>query len=203
MNSSALQLNGIMTEEHLQIYFVEDNPTLSFWLKKQLENMSGVETVGSANSGHMAIDEVTKIKPDLALVDIGLPDISGIEVTRALKKALPQLPVIILTASEDEKDIFGALDAGADGYVLKSQSAYGLQAAIKSIRLGSVWLDPVIAEFVLANNDRQLKHSRTGRHTLTNVEISRLGEVAASNCHDGVCLVEPDFISKLKRLQTD
>jgi DNA-binding NarL/FixJ family response regulator len=156
--------------------------------------MSGVQVIGTATSGRAAIREIIQKQPNLALVDIGLPDVSGIQVTREIKEALPALRVIILTASEDEKDIFGALEAGADGYVIKSQSARGLEAAIRSVRLGSVWLDPVIAEFVLANNNRQLKRSQARRHTLTNIEISRLGEVAASNCHDGVCLVEPDFV---------
>jgi DNA-binding NarL/FixJ family response regulator len=203
MTSSTLRLHGIMTEEHLEIFFVEDNPTLSFWLKKHLEAMQGIKVIGCATSGRTAVREIIQTQPNLALVDIGLPDISGIQVTREIKEALPALRVIILTASEDEKDIFGALDAGADGYVLKSQSSQSLEAAIKSVRLGSVWLDPVIAEFVLANNKQQLKRPQPGRHTLTNIEISRLGEVAASSCHDGVCLVEPDFIRKLKRLQTD
>jgi DNA-binding NarL/FixJ family response regulator len=203
MASSALRLHGIMTEEHIEIFFVEDNPTLSFWLKTQLETMNGVKVIGSATSGRTAVRDIIQKQPNLALVDIGLPDVSGIQVTKEIKDALPALRVIILTASEDEKDIFAALDAGADGYVIKSQSSRGLQAAIKSVRLGSVWLDPVIAEFVLANNNRQLKRPQAGRHTLTNIEISRLGEVAASNCHDGVCLVEPDFINKLKRLRAD
>ncbi len=192
-----------MTEEHIEIFFVEDNPTLSFWLKTQLETMNGVKVIGYSASGSTAVSEIIQRQPNLALVDIGLPDVSGIQVTKEIKDALPALRVIILTASEDEQDIFASLDAGADGYVIKSQSSRGLEAAIKSVRLGSVWLDPIIAEFVLANNDRQLKVPKTGRNTLTNIEISRLGEVAASNCHDGVCLVEPDFIDKLKRLHTD
>ena len=203
MTSSALRLHGIMTEEHIEIFSVEDNPTLSFWLKTQLETMSGVQVIGTATSGRAAIRDIIQKQPNLALVDIGLPDVSGIQVTREIKEALPALRVIILTASEDEKDIFGALEAGADGYVIKSQSSRGLEAAIRSVRLGSVWLDPVIAEFVLANNNRQLKRPQEGRHTLTNIEISRLGEVAASNCHDGVCLVEPDFVHKLRRLRAD
>jgi DNA-binding NarL/FixJ family response regulator len=203
MTSSALRLHGIMTEEHIEIFSVEDNPTLSFWLKTQLEAMTGVQVVGTATSGRTAVREIIERQPNVALVDIGLPDVNGIQVTREIKEALPALRVIILTASEDEQDIFAALDAGADGYVIKSQNSRGLEAAIKSVRLGSVWLDPVIAEFVLVNNNQQLKRSQAGRYTLTNIEISRLGEVAASNCHDGVCLVEPDFVHKLKRLRTD
>jgi DNA-binding NarL/FixJ family response regulator len=200
MKQSALRLYGIMTGEHMNIFFVEDNPVLSLWLKTYLGRVEGVQVVGSTTSGREAVEKIIDLKPDLALVDIGLPDIDGIQVTREIKKALPLLRVIILTASDDQKDIFAALEAGADGYVLKAQGSPQLEAAIKSVRLGSVWLDPAIAQFVLVNNQEELKRPQRGRETLTNIEIEKLGEVAASNCHDGVCLVEPDFVAKLKRL---
>jgi DNA-binding NarL/FixJ family response regulator len=189
-----------MTEEHINIYFVEDNAVLSLLLKTHLQSMSCACIVGSATTGRQAIDQIIALQPTLALVDIGLPDISGIQVTREIKEALPALRVIILTASDDEKDIFAALAAGADGYVLKSSGSPQLEAAIKSVRLGSVWLDPAIAEFVLDNNAEQLKQQPARRDTLTKIEIEKLGEVASSNCHDGVCLVEPDFVERLKRL---
>lgn len=190
-----------MTEEHINIYFVEDNPVLSLWLKTYLGTLECAEIVGSATSGRKGVEGIIAAQPHLALVDIGLPDISGIQVTREIKAALPGLRVIILTASDDERDIFGALEAGADGYVLKSDGSPQLEPAIKSVRLGSVWLDPAIAELVLQDNERKLKRPQAGRETLTRIEIVRLEEVAASNCHDGVCLVEPDFVAKLKRLQ--
>ena len=189
-----------MAGDTINIYFVEDNAVIGLWLKTYLGAIDSVRILGTSTSGREAVSQIIALKPDLALVDIGLPDITGIQVTREVKKALPLLRVIILTASEDEKDIFAALDAGADGYVLKAKGSVGLQAAIKSVRLGSVWLDPAIAKFVLNNNNQLLKRPNSSRETLTKMEIAKLGEVAASNCHDGVCLVEPDFVQQLKRL---
>ena len=184
------RLHGIMAGNQMKIFFVEDNAVLSLWLKTYLSRVDGIEIVGHSAAGGIAIQQITALQPDLALIDIGLPDINGIQVTREIKKALPLLRVIMLTASDDQNDIFDALEAGADGYVLKSDGSPQLEAAIRSVRLGSVWLDPAIAKFVLTNNTQQLKRPQPGRATLTNIEIEKLGQVAASNCQDGVCLVE-------------
>ncbi|HEY9755754.1 MAG TPA: response regulator transcription factor [Oculatellaceae cyanobacterium] len=186
----------------MNIFFVEDNAVLSRWLQTHLSKTPELNIIGNAAEGRDAVEKILSLKPDIALVDIGLPDISGIQVTREIKQALPSLRVIMLTASDDQDDIFNALEAGADGYVLKAKGAPHLTSAIEDVRTGSVWLDPSIAQFVLVNNNRQLQKPTPGRHTLTNIEIAKLGEVAASNCKDGVCLVDPEFVQKLKRLHS-
>jgi DNA-binding NarL/FixJ family response regulator len=186
----------------MNIFFVEDNAVLSRWLETHLSKTPGFTITGHAAQGRDAVEQIRGLKPDVALIDIGLPDMSGIQVTREIKQSLPGLKVIMLTASDDQDDIIAALEAGADGYVLKAKGAPHLTSAISEVREGAVWLDPSIAQFVLVNNTRQLQKPSSGRHTLTNIEIAKLGEVAASNCKDGVCLVEPEFVQKLKRLHS-
>jgi len=202
MKQSAQGTRWIMTQEYLNVFFVEDNSVLSLWLNTFLKTIESVRIVGSASTGLAAIEQIMALQPDLALVDIGLPDISGIQVTRKIKADLPSLKVIILTVSHDLKDISGALDAGADGYVLKSNGSPQLPQAIKSVRHGSVFLDPAIAQLMLLNNTQHMKRQGSTRNTLTNIEIKKLTAVAASDCQGGMCLVDASFVEKLKRLHS-
>jgi two-component system nitrate/nitrite response regulator NarL len=108
----------------------------------------------------------------------------------------------MLTASDDESDIFDALDAGADGYLLKTEYAKNLEAAIRSVRLGAVWLDPAIARMVLHAAQRPASTKRPQKVepiALSPEEKSLLGQVAQSSCSDGVCLVDPNFLQNLRR----
>src|SRR5271156_3716247 len=149
----------------LQVFFVEDNELLSFWLTNFLSNVDGIQIVGNASNGAEARERIEAIRPDIALVDIGLPDIDGIQVTRYIKRQLPDLKVIILTASDQEEDIFAALDAGADGYVLKGEESSHLKQAIKSVRAKSVWLDPAIAKLVLSSRRFDAKSKLRGEES--------------------------------------
>jgi DNA-binding NarL/FixJ family response regulator len=108
----------------------------------------------------------------------------------------------MLTASDDEADIFDALDAGADGYVLKAEYTKNLETAIRSVRLGAVWLDPAIARVVLRAAQRpasKRQNDKVEPIKLSDEEKSVLGQVAKSNCQDGVCLVDPEFLHNLRR----
>ncbi|MGH9551156.1 MAG: response regulator, partial [Terriglobales bacterium] len=145
---------------------------------------------------------VLQLRPSVVLVDIGLPDIDGIEVTKQIKSADAQVRVLMLTASDDERDIFDALDAGADGYVLKDSYSKNLEIAIRSVRLGAVWLDPAIARSVLRASQRpssRRHETNVQALTLSAEERTVLGQVAESNCQDGVCLVDPEFLHNLRR----
>jgi DNA-binding NarL/FixJ family response regulator len=190
-----------MASKLVDIFFVEDNAVVRFSLKNFVSRIPDFNLVGEAATGIEAIQQVLALKPEVALVDIGLPDLDGISVTRQIKKSVPQTKVLMLTASDNEHDIFESLDAGADGYVIKGQYSANLEAAIRSVRIGSVWLDPAIAKLV-ATRAREYtgrQHSDAAE-PLTPDDLSRLEKVASSNCQDGVCLVEPEFMDRLRKL---
>ena len=88
-------------------------------------------------------------------MDIGLPDITGIEATRRIKEFNENEKVLIFTSREDEKDVFDALGAGADGYIMKGATPAQLTSAIRAIKDGTAWLDPAIAKMVLSSINRQ------------------------------------------------
>lgn len=187
----------------IDIFFVEDNEVIRFCLRNFLKKIPDFALVGEAHDGESALESIKNLNPAVALVDIGLPGLSGIEVTKTLKRINPGLRVLILTASDSQNDIFDALDAGADGYVLKGDFSVNLEMAIRSVKVGSVWLDPGIARQVLQMSQRQLtptvERALEPMIHLSKQEEDVLHGVAASNCKDGVCLVDPIFLKKLKR----
>ena len=165
------------------------------------EKIPDFTLVGEAADGAIALEKIKQAQPSVALVDIGLPGLNGIELTKRLKESVPGLRVLILTASDDQNDIFASLDAGADGYVLKGDFSANLEMAIRSVRVGAVWLDPGIARQVLTLTQKALPQMprSTTPIKLSAEEAEVLNEVASSNCKDGVCLVDPEFLFNLKR----
>ncbi len=160
----------------------------------------------AANSAE-ALQKLNDKHIDVVLLELSSQDLDGIELTKQIRKSHSQVRVLISTASDTPADIFAAMDAGADGYVLNGNPPKGLKMAISSVKLGAVWLDPGIAKQVLEVmvTTASLSTARvlpTGLLTLPLMphEKEILNEVAASDCVDGVCLVNPDFVRKLRRL---
>ncbi|CAN5379889.1 response regulator transcription factor [soil metagenome] len=188
----------------IDIFFVEDNEVIRLCLRSFLKQIPDFSLVGEASDGESALETIKAANPTVALVDIGLPGVSGIELTKNLKNMVPGLRVLMLTASDNQSDIFDSLDAGADGYVLKGDFSVNLEMAIRTVKVGAVWLDPGIARQVLEMTQRKLTPTieraldPIAPH-LSQQEKDVLNEVAASNCKDGVCLVDQSFLRKLKR----
>lgn len=190
-----------MGDNHpLSILIVDDSEFMRVSLKALIKKVPEFALLGEAADGETAIDLATKLKPEVALVDLGLPGLSGIEVTKQIKQALPATRVLILTASNYSHDIFSALDAGADGYILKGDFSLKLESAISMVQVGSVWLDPGLAREVLRAAER-ITQERRGQMALSQQEREVLDQVAQSDCTDGVCLVNSAFLMKLKRFK--
>ena len=101
-----------------------------------------VEIVGEVEDGAAAVEMAKALKPDIVLMDLSMPGLDGVEATRRLKRAMPQIRVLILTVANCERRVAEALAAGADGYALKRLGHEELVAAIKSVRLGRQYLGP-------------------------------------------------------------
>lgn len=187
--------------EATSIFFVDDDRVVRTCLRALLSKVSDFQLVGEAADGTSAVNAAQSLHPSVALVDIGLPGMNGIEVVRRLKAKMPDCRVLMLTSSDDEKDIFASLDAGADGYVLKGDLSSNLEVAIRSVRIGAVWLDPGIARLVLSSTHRH-EAGKPPAQELSSEEENILGKVADSNCNDGVCLVDPNFLRKLRRFSS-
>jgi two-component system response regulator NreC len=114
-----------------------------------LENEREIEIVGEAGNAAEAIAAATRLKPNLILMDIGLPDLSGIDATREIKKRLPEVSIVALTIHEDEEYFFKMLEAGASGYVPKRAAPEELLTAIRAAAKGEVYIYPSLAKLLV------------------------------------------------------
>jgi two-component system response regulator NreC len=114
-----------------------------------LEGETDLEIEGECDSASQALIEVTRLKPDVVIMDIGLPDMSGIEATREVKRLAPKTAVVALTIHEDEEYFFKMLEAGASGYVPKRAAPEELLSAIRVAAQGEVYLYPSLAKLLV------------------------------------------------------
>ena len=132
-----------------KIAIVEDNKVIRESLKEFVEADSECECVCTCATAREALKELPKIQPDIVLMDIQLPDISGIECTARLKQLMPSVQIIIVTVYEDTERMYKALRAGACGYLLKRSSSKELVAAIHEVRQGGAPMSREIARKVI------------------------------------------------------
>ncbi|HSL42577.1 MAG TPA: response regulator transcription factor, partial [Anaerolineales bacterium] len=133
----------------IRLLLVDDHAVVRSGLKMLLENERDVEIIGEASSATEAIEAATRLKPTVILMDIGLPDLSGIDATRAIKKQTPDVAVVALTIHEDEEYFFKMLEAGASGYVPKRAAPEELLTAIRAAATGQVYLYPSLAKLLV------------------------------------------------------
>ena len=128
----------------IKVLVVDDQPVVRSGMRMILENEVGIEVVGEADSGKQAIDSVSDLHPDVVLLDLRMPDMDGIAVTRILTD-LPSPPrIIIVTAYDPDEYVFDALSAGASGFLLKSDSPVRFVEAVRAVHAGESLFSPVV-----------------------------------------------------------
>ena len=138
-----------MTEERIRILIVEDDALMRAGLRGVLSSDPAIELVGEADDGRAAAYRTRLLEPDVVLMDIRMPDLDGISATREVLAAFPEVKVVILTTFEDDDYIFGALSAGASGFLLKRTRPEDLIAAIHTIAAGDSLLSPSVTSRVI------------------------------------------------------
>jgi DNA-binding NarL/FixJ family response regulator len=157
----------------LRVAIIEDQARIREGLRSLIDGAAGYACCGSYGSMEDAIENIPHAFPDVVLVDIGLPRMSGIEGIRLLKALRPELPFIILTVYEDDKRIFDALCAGACGYLLKNTPPARLLECLKEAYSGGAPMSPTVAQKVLALF-REIRPPETADYSLTPHEIRLL-----------------------------
>lgn len=132
-----------------RLLLVDDHAVVRSGLRMLLGSESDVEIVGEASTAAEAIQAAAQFNPDLILMDIGLPDLSGIDATREIKKRFPKISIVALTIHEDEEYFFKMLEAGASGYVPKRAAPEELLTAIRAAANGQVYLYPSLAKLLV------------------------------------------------------
>jgi len=132
-----------------RLLLVDDHAVVRSGLRMLLENEPDMQIIGEAGSASEALQAVERLQPDVILLDIGLPDISGIEVARQVKQRSPATAIVALTIHEDEEYFFKMLEAGAVGYVPKRAAPEELIQAIQAAASGEVYLYPSLAKLLV------------------------------------------------------
>lgn len=145
----------------IKVLLVEDHTMTRMGLELVLQKAEGVELIAYAEDGKNGLELVKKLLPDVILMDIGLPEIDGIEATKILKEEKHSSYVLMFTSRDNEDDVFAAFKAGADGYIMKGASEEQLINAIKATAEGTAWIDPAIARMVLGAINKKPENTTT------------------------------------------
>jgi DNA-binding NarL/FixJ family response regulator len=166
----------------ITVLLADDHAVVRKGIRDFLEEDAALRVIAEANDGAEAWALLAQERPDVAVLDIRMPHLSGVELTRRIKQKYPEVRVLILTAYDDEPYVMALLRAGADGYVLKTAGSQELISAVKQVYAGKSYIDPTVAQLVIANvvkpsaveqlSDRELEVVRAVAKGGTNREIA-------------------------------
>ncbi|MEE8163728.1 MAG: response regulator transcription factor [Anaerolineae bacterium] len=168
----------------LRILIVDDHAIVRAGIRSLLEGQPDIEVVGEAGRGDEAIEEALQLRPELVLLDIAMPGMNGIEVTRRLKKELPDLRILILTMHDDDEFFFPLLRAGASGYILKDTDPQQLLYAIRVVVDGQPFLSPTMAKALMESYvalATDLEGEKNGVLTSREREVLQLAAAGRTN----------------------
>jgi DNA-binding NarL/FixJ family response regulator len=157
----------------MRILIVEDDPLMQLGLEQALGEQQDFEIVGQAEDGLAGVRLALSLKPDLIVMDIGLPRLDGIAATKQIKESLVNVHIVMLTSHTVQTEVLAALASGADAYCIKGASLDRLLAAIEAAKDGATYLDPQIARLVMDN----LKPPAPERHPSLDLLSEREMEV--------------------------
>ena len=138
----------------IRVVLADDHPVVLAGVRALLQMAAEVLLVGEATAGQAALKLICSLKPDVAVIDISMPDLNGIELARRVAQSCPEVKLIALTVHEDRAYIQPLLQAGARGYLLKRSAAEDLLRAIRAVANGGVYLDPAVADRALSDAAR-------------------------------------------------
>ena len=179
--------------ERIRVLLADDHTLFRKGIRTILDQMPDVEVAGEAANGQEAVDLARELLPDVILMDIKMPLLSGIEATRSVVKENPHIGVILVTMFDDPESAFAGMRAGARGYVLKEAEPQELRRAIDAAQRGEVMLCPIIAKKVLEHVGGQAKPQELGlpyeQLTQRELEVLQLAAEGLSNKEIGGRLV--------------
>lgn len=172
----------------ISVLIVDDHPVFLSGVRTTFADVPDIEVIGDASSGADAIAAVAALTPDVALMDVNMPDINGIEATRRIVDSGSKCAVLVLTMFDDDESVFAAMSAGARGYLVKGASQESIVDAVRAVAAGEVVFGAAVARHVLAFFSAQRKGGRTSGPfpSLTDREVEVLELVAAGETNQRI-----------------
>ncbi len=164
--------------ETVRVLIVDDHPVVRQGVRSVLANHPDIEVVGEADGAASIFANIESLKPHVVLLDVRMPGQNGIEITQRLKREHPEVKVILLSTYDDEEFLFGALRAGAEGYLLKSASNEVLASSIRQVGHGERLLSPTLVGKVMREFQDLAKEKTRADSGLTDQELAVLRMIA-------------------------
>ena len=164
----------------IKIIIADDHPIFRNGLRKLIEEDSSIEIIGEAENGEAAMELITELKPMIAVLDIDMPKLSGIQVLKNLNKLKIEIKIIFLTVFASE-DIFDkAMSLGISGYILKDSAVNEIKECIRKVAAGNYFISPSVSNFLINRKDRmkKLENDNPELNDLTKTELNILKLVA-------------------------
>lgn len=165
----------------LRVFLADDHAIFRDGLRALLQRHEGVEVVGEAGDGHEAVTEIERTRPDVVVMDIAMPHLNGLEVTRRVRKKMPRTRVLVLSMYEDVDFVEQILEAGASGYLLKGSASAELLEALEVVRKGGTYLAARLERHAVA--PPRSRRRGAGDDPLTTRERETLQLLAEGNSH--------------------
>jgi DNA-binding NarL/FixJ family response regulator len=154
----------------MNIFLADDHPLFRIGLRIALDQEEEMRVIGEASDGFSAVEKIQSNPPDLSLIDVDMPGISGIRAIRILRKAMPEMKILVLSTYDDEKYINEAMLAGADGYLLKCVEVADLVKVIRSVCEGRQIVSPFLVNLAIESGTGDGSEEPTGSIVLTQRE---------------------------------
>jgi len=162
--------------KRIRILIADDHPVFRSGLMRIIEADKEIEIIGEADNGEAALAKILELNPDVALLDIDMPKMTGIQVLKELKKRKTKVKTIFLTVYSDESIFDEAMNIGIDGYVLKDSAISDIIDCIKTVAAGKYYITPSLSEFLINRRDKikRLEENKPSLNKLTKTEMSVL-----------------------------
>src|SRR5689334_5949851 len=138
----------------IRVVIADDHSVVRKGIRDLLSDEDDIAVVGEARNGHEAVDLATALQPDVVVMDIAMPELTGVKATRQIRTQAPNVRVLVLTAYDDDPYIYSLLDAGATGYILKTAESREIVRAVRATAAGQSALDPAVAPRLIARLTR-------------------------------------------------
>jgi DNA-binding NarL/FixJ family response regulator len=195
-----------MTSPMKRILLVDDHNAVRRGVRQLIETKPYYQVVGEAGDGRSAIDIAKETKPDIAILDYSIPQLNGLDLAHALKRAFPRIEILLYTMHDREEIIMDVLRAGVRGFILKSDAEHHLLAALEALSINRPYFSPAVSEVLLEKCLKSRPHLEAGalthreREVVQQISEGKINKQIAELLHISVKTVETHRASAMQKL---